>query len=254
MRPLLFSVLLAWLVSASVLRAAPAEPGGFTRGNTLYGEGKFSEAAAAYEEAAGQGARSANLFYNLAGAYYRAGDRGRAVLNYQRALLLEPRHAEAAANLAFVRGRGPGSPAVIDSGFTASLDADTWAWVAAAGGWLAVFGLGAARWRRRGRWLPAAAGLVGLVLGTAAGWATYRLDGGAKNSSRAVVLADDTRVLYSPADNSKAVAILPAGGEVRVLSEQGAWNYVQLGDGSRGWMAADRVEKIVPRAVRLKAG
>ena len=52
-----------------------------------------------------RGSYSANLFYNLGGAYYRAGDRGRAILNYQRALLLEPSHAEAAANLGFVSGK-----------------------------------------------------------------------------------------------------------------------------------------------------
>ena len=61
-----------------------------------------------------------------------------------------------------------------------------------------------------------------------------------------MVLADETRALYSPADNSKAVFVLAAGGEVRVLSEQGAWDYVQLSDGTRGWVAADRVEKVVP--------
>lgn len=65
-----------------------------------------------------------------------------------------------------------------------------------------------------------------------------------------MVLADETRALYSPADNSKAVSVLPAGGEVRVLSEQGAWDYVQLGDGLRGWVAADRVEKVIPRAAQ----
>lgn len=93
-------------------------------------------------------------------------------------------------------------------------------------------------------------GLAGVVVGAAAGWAIYRLDGGAKNPKRAVVLLGETRVLYSPADNSKAASVLPLGSEVRVLSEQGAWDYVQLGDRSRGWMAADRVEKVVPPAAR----
>lgn len=232
------------------LRAAPPEAGDFSRGNALYAEGKFADAAAAYQAAVGRGEFSANLFYNLAGAHYRLGDRGRAILNYRRALLLEPRHAEAAANLAFVRGRSPVPLVAVDDGFAGWLDADAWTWTAAAGGWLAVVGLGAAVWRRRSRWSTLGAGLVGLAVGAAAGWALYRLDGGTKNPARAVVLADETRALYSPADNSKAVSVLPAGGEVRVLSAQGAWDYVQLGDGSRGWVGADRLETVVPPPAR----
>ena len=240
------------LAGAFVVHAAPAEPGSFARGNALYAEGKFADAAASYEAATKRGEYSANLFYNLAGAYYRVGDRGRAILNYQRALLLEPRHAEAAVNLAYVRGRVPASAA--EEGFAGWLDVDAWTWTAAGGGWLVVVALVAAVWRRRARWLSLLLGLIGIAVGAAGGWALYRLDGGAKNPTRAVVLLDETRALYSPADNSKVAAILPAGGEVRVLSEQGAWNYVQLGDGSRGWVVANRVEKVVPPAARAKAG
>lgn len=249
MRSLL--LMFAVLMCALPLRAAPAQADGFARGNALYAQGKFADAVAAYEAPVKQGKFSANLFYNLADAYYRLGDRGRAILNYQRALLLEPHHTEAAANLAFVRGR---TPATNDDGFAGWLDADAWTVVATVGGWLAVVGLGVAVRRWRSRWLASAVGFLGLIVGATAGWALQRLDGGAKNPARAVVLVDETRALYSPADNSKAVLVLPAGGEVLVLSEQGAWDYVQLGDGSRGWVAADRVEKVVPPAARVGAG
>ena len=79
---------------------------------------------------------------------------------------------------------------------------------------------------------------------------TWQLDGGWKNALRAVVLTDGTRALYSPADSSKVIANLAAGSEVRVLSEQGAWDYVQLADGSRAWLAAAGVEKVIPPSLR----
>ncbi len=244
----LIPCLLAVFAWVGVARAAGPSADAFARGNALYAEGKFAEAADVYEKQVRQGGYSANLFYNLANASYRRGDRGRAILNYQRALLLEPTHAEAVANLAFVRGRNlasaPGN-AILDW-----LDADGWTWLAAAGGWLAVIGLGAAIFRARSRWLMLTAGCVGAVLCGGSAWAIYRTDGGGKNPGRAVVLADDTRALYSPADNSKTVLTLPVGGEVLILSEQGAWDYVQLGDGTRGWVAAERVEKVVPPAAR----
>lgn len=239
----LFLALSAWI---SVAHAAGPESSDFARGNTLYADGKFAEAASAYEIQVHRGEYSANLFYNLADAYYRRGDRGRAILNYQRALLLEPAHAEAAANLAFVRGRVP--VPVSGGGFFNWLEVDHWTWLAAAGGWLAVIGLGAAVFAPRSRWCVLTAGVAGAAVCGISVLAITRLDGGAKNPARAVVLADETRALYSPADNSKAVFTLPAGGEVSVLSEQGAWDYVELGEGSRGWVSAERVEKVVPPA------
>ena len=47
----------------------------------------------------GSGEWSANLFYDLGNAYFRHGDFGRAILNYDRALRLDPHHPEADANL-----------------------------------------------------------------------------------------------------------------------------------------------------------
>ncbi len=248
MRRRLIGFCLAVFACGGSVHAAGPETDGFTRGNALYAEGKFIEAINAYETQAHRGGRSANLYYNLADAYFRAGDRGHAILNYQRALLLEPTHAEAAANLAFVRGRVATPTA--ESGFFNWLDVDQWTWLAAAGGWLTIIGLGAAVFRSRSRWAMLTAGVAGAAVCAGSCWALSRLDGGTKNPARAVVLADDTRALYSPADNSKVVLTLPAGGEVLILSEQGAWNYVQLGDGSRGWVLAERVEKVIPPAAR----
>ncbi len=43
------------------------------------------------------------LFYNLGNAYFRTGDLGRAILNYERALALDPSQPEARANLQLAR-------------------------------------------------------------------------------------------------------------------------------------------------------
>jgi tetratricopeptide (TPR) repeat protein len=51
------------------------------------------------------GQTTAALFYNLGNASFRAGDLGRAILNYERALVLEPQHPEADANLRLARDK-----------------------------------------------------------------------------------------------------------------------------------------------------
>ncbi len=227
------------LAVAGAARAA-TDADGFKRGNTLYAAGDFAGAAGAYEGQVRRGEYTANLFYNLADAYYRQGNRGRAILNYQRALILDPSHAEAAANLAFVRG---GKPAAATG---AGLRVATWTWLTAAAGWLAVAGLVVAWSGRRARAVGFAligTGLLAVAAGVAAIWS---LDDGAGDTARAVVVADSVPALYAPADNSKVVTTLTAGGEVRVLSDQGAWVYALLGDGTRAWVAADRIERVVP--------
>src|SRR5205814_7261015 len=75
----------------------------FGKANQEYAQGHFKEAIAGYETLVRSGPLSANLFYDLGNAYFRTGDFGRAILNYERALALEPHHPEATANLQIAR-------------------------------------------------------------------------------------------------------------------------------------------------------
>ncbi|HZA38202.1 MAG TPA: tetratricopeptide repeat protein, partial [Candidatus Baltobacteraceae bacterium] len=71
----------------------------FAKANQDFAQGNFKEAISGFETLVRSGQWSANVFYNLGNAYFRAGDFGRAILNYERALALERHHPEATANL-----------------------------------------------------------------------------------------------------------------------------------------------------------
>src|SRR5205809_2814318 len=75
----------------------------FDKANQEYAQGHFKEAIAGYETLVRSGPLSANLFYDLGNAYFRMGDFGGAILNYERALALERHHPEATANLQIAR-------------------------------------------------------------------------------------------------------------------------------------------------------
>src|ERR1700731_760536 len=75
----------------------------FAKANQEYAQGHFKEAIGSYETLARSGQWSANLFYDLGNAYFRTSDFGNAILNYERALVLDPRHPEAKANLQIAR-------------------------------------------------------------------------------------------------------------------------------------------------------
>src|SRR3982751_6726148 len=86
---------------------AQADPE-FARGNDEYARGQFQEAIRDYQSLVQAGQWSAPLFYNLGNAYFRAGDFGRAILNYERAWALQPQHPESLANLAVAREEAHG--------------------------------------------------------------------------------------------------------------------------------------------------
>ena len=75
-----------------------ADQAAFEKANTLYKDGKHAEAAEAYLELSQTGV-SANLLFNMGNAYFKAGELGRALAAYQRALHLAPRHPDIMVNL-----------------------------------------------------------------------------------------------------------------------------------------------------------
>jgi tetratricopeptide (TPR) repeat protein len=231
--------------------AAPAiAESNFEKGNALYEAGSFAEAAKAYEASIQGGTAGANVYFNLGNANLRAGERGRAVLNYQRALALRPAHPEAATNLVYVQ-RLLNLPTPPSSAWTQAaewLGVDAMTVITALGAWTLLAGLVAilGPWRRLnlgGSLLFAGAVpfIAGLFLLSGQG-------GGARDPERAIVVSEDgARAHYAPADNSRDVQMLPAGSEFRLLQDRGSWVYVEVAGGVRGWVAASAVDTVVPR-------
>src|SRR5689334_21968587 len=74
------------MLFVTCLRAA-SDPGGaaFDSANKLYEQGKFTEAASAYEKMVQTGQASAAVYYNLGNAFFKAGQIGRAIAAYNAA-------------------------------------------------------------------------------------------------------------------------------------------------------------------------
>src|SRR5436309_5108970 len=99
-RASLIAFLFCTLPTPSLLAQADAQ---FAKANQEFAQGHFKEAISGYEALIRSGQWSANVFYDLGNAYFRTGDFGRAILNYERALALERHHPEATANLQIAR-------------------------------------------------------------------------------------------------------------------------------------------------------
>lgn len=75
----------------------------FVRASAAYEAGDYPRAIEDYARVADTGVASPELFYNLANAYFKEGNLGRAVLWYERSRRLAPRDADLRENLALTR-------------------------------------------------------------------------------------------------------------------------------------------------------
>ena len=75
----------------------------FGLGNEAYESDELETACAYYLTLVERGRANGALYFNLANAYFRTGDFGRAVLYYNKAETLRPRDANLAHNLDYAR-------------------------------------------------------------------------------------------------------------------------------------------------------
>ena len=75
-----------------------------SEGDSAYMRNDYSSAIQIYEALLTKGA-AADVYYNLGNSYYKAGNIAKAILNYERALLLEPGNSDIRANLDIARAK-----------------------------------------------------------------------------------------------------------------------------------------------------
>ncbi len=214
-------------------------------GNDQFAAGKFEEATKTYEEAARNGTVSAVLFYNLGNAWFRRGDPGRAILNYERALALAPRHPEAAANLRLARdqARALTAPPNRWEQVVGLSTAVHYAWIGLVAFWLGLFLLTRRLLGGPRPLLTAGATAAGLMA-LAAAFAIYTLETGINGQGLAIIVQPDVTARVATADNARGVLPLPPGSRVKLLSQRGDWTYAALPNGERGWIPAKGAEPV----------
>jgi tetratricopeptide (TPR) repeat protein len=237
-------------VGCASVRSARAEQNpAFAQANQNYGEEHFQEAVKGYEELIKSGQLSANLFYDLGNAWFRLGNFGEAILNYRRALALDPHHPEAAANLVLVRDEARALE-LKGNRLERYIEAGTPTQYSIAGSiafWFVLFGLAHLFFSRR----RSTALVMLVILSTAvfagAVFALYSLETGNKGRAFAIVTGKNIVARLATADSANSVLVLPPGSEIKVLSERGDWLYAALPNDSRGWIPANGAQRVRSR-------
>jgi tetratricopeptide (TPR) repeat protein len=245
----------AALVSTLGASAVRAQGELFEEGNRLYQQEDFPGAVAAYESVLSAGWESAALHYNLGNAHFKSGELGRAILAWERALVLEPRDADALANLELARSLTVDAVEPLPRFWP--IDVVSW--------WVHLMPLGLLRVLVGGAWLAATGGVVARILSRRAivsAWGTRIAVGaavvvvvlgtslaarelGLGRAERAVILVDAVPVRSAPADQDDLTLFeIHEGTRVRVDRRTGSWAEIVLDDGKVGWVPGEAFEEI----------
>jgi tetratricopeptide repeat protein len=242
-----FHVLL-WILILSLLcpgagRAQSALSMAFDAANKLYEEGKFTEAAQAYERMLKSGQVGPALWFNVGNAYFKSGQIGRALAAYLQAERITPRDPDVRANLQFARNQTQG-PTQVPSRWhrwLGRLTLNEWTLLSAGAFWLWLLVLGLRQWRPTlkpgSRGLVVALGLATLlaVAGLGADWREVHL------VQTAIVVTPEVTVHHGPLDESPTAFTAHDGAEFEVLDRKDQWLEISAGQSRIGWVRQDQV-------------
>lgn len=197
---------------------------------------------------------SAQLYYNLGNAYFRDNQLGKAILNYERAHLLDPGDGDIRHNLRFANNRTedriiPASNLFLTDWFRGVRDlfsSNTWGTLAIVF-FLLLLGCIALFLFVRLLWIRKTAFYTGLILLLFVGLANAFSFSQKRERTRrdtAIVMVGAARANASPDANSNLLFELHEGTKVKIRGSDGNWYEIEIANGSVGWTLKQNVEVI----------
>ncbi len=217
----------------------------------LYKQKQYDSAATYFEKIATLKPKNAEVYYNLGNTYYRLNKVGMAVLNYRRALHLNPDYVEAKENLALTESRMANHVAQAKDIFfigwwqtiTAANNATLWAVLA-----FIVFSAIALVVFLRGvskivigipAQVPYLLGFIWICLLILA----YASAQNSQDSGLAVIMQNDAPLL-GDGMKGKPLSLLPEGTTVKVNATKGEYAEIIIPDGRKGYILQSWIAKI----------
>ena len=222
--------------------------------DSSYVRGEYQQAIKEYESLLKNGA-SADLYYNLGNAYYRTENITKAVLNYERALLLSPSDRDIRFNLQMARSKTidkitPEQEMFFITWYRSLVNlasVDGWArtalWALALAIVLALLYLFSDRiWLRKVGFFGALFLIAIFVFSNIFAHQQKEL---LVNRKGAIVTASSVTVKSTPDKKGTDLFILHEGTKVTITdSSMREWKGVRLADGKEGWIETKQIELI----------
>jgi tetratricopeptide (TPR) repeat protein len=222
--------------------------------DSAYSAGNYQKAITLYETLLKSGA-SPELYYNLGNAYYRTENITRAVINYERALLLSPGDRDIRFNLQLARSKTidkivPESEMFFITWYHALVNlmsVDGWARMAILSLALVIilsllYLFSDRIWLRK---IGFFGGLLLLLLFVLSNVFAYQQKQNLLYRKGAIVIAPSVTVKSTPAKNGTDLFILHEGAKVTIIDgAMSDWKEIRLADGKEGWIERKAMEVI----------
>lgn len=243
-----FAVLLLVIVSTTSSAVTKSDA------DSAYVRQQYQDAIKYYEALLKKGV-SADIYYNLGNAYYRTDNMPRAVLNYERALLLQPGDRDIRFNLQLARSKTidkiiPESEMFFVTWYHSLLNTmsvDGWASFALICLALSivlflVYLFTNQMWQRKIGFFGALLLMVLFLFSNAFAWQQKQV---LAERSRAIVMSGVASIKSTPAVNGTDLFVLHEGTPVEIIDgTMSQWLKVKIADGKEGWIEEKDIEKI----------
>jgi len=247
-----FAAVFIALVSlrGALAQGTASTPGAlFYQANIYYQEGKYDAAIHSYEKLLGQGLESGNLYYNLGNSYFKKGELGLAVLNYERAGILIPNDSDLRSNYDYAMQRLNLEPKFIGNYFEKAAHS---LFQALTVDFLAILlsviyivliislilNLFISPIRRFFGWIICILASLFIIF-------AFGLERKISYINKtAIVISKEADVKFEPLENATTYFKLSEGSKVKVVEKAQNWYKIRRFDNKFGWVIKDALKKI----------
>ena len=197
---------------------------------------------------------SSHLYYNLGNAYFRNNQVAKAIVNYERALLLSPGDSDIRHNLRFAKTRIEDKIDSADSFFINQwinsiqnmYSANTWAIIGVAFFVLLIIAIGIYMISAQLilRKVSFYSGIVLLSLVIITNIFAFKQKDKIVNRSTGIVMSASVSIYTSPDAHSQELFRLHEGAKVKIKRQEGRWIEIVIANGSVGWLQKKNIETI----------
>ncbi|MDR2130942.1 MAG: tetratricopeptide repeat protein [Odoribacteraceae bacterium] len=220
----------------------------------MYQEGNYARAMELYNEILETGVESTSLYYNLGNCYYKQNEIARSILNYERALLLDPRDEDVAYNLTMARRATIDRIDVLPVFFliewynavVTALTADQWGFLSVALflcflGMTVLFFHATSIGLKKGSF---ASGIVALIFTVLSVWFASKQYHRVTGRDQAIVMSPSVVVRGAPDPSGTELYVVHEGLKITLVDSLGQWYNIRMADGNVGWVQQSDVERI----------
>lgn len=225
-----------------------------TKGDSAYIKEDYAAAIQIYEALLKNG-EAADVYYNLGNSYYKIGEIAKAVLNYERALLLQPGNGDIRANLEVARAKTIDKVEPVPEVFfvswikslTNSMSVDAWATWGIVSFILLIIAFYFFIFSKQImlKKIGFISGIILLIVTVCSNLFASQQKEHLVNRSEAIVMNPSVTVRSTPSESGTSLFILHEGRKVSVKdNSMKEWKEIRLEDGKVGWVPASAIEVI----------